>query len=73
MNLLIAACRLVCYRWILCQLLSARTMLHVRFKLLLLMTAHLPLLCTAKSHTEAPSSSSGRDKVKPDSCGKGTD
>ncbi|KAH7721527.1 hypothetical protein AAVH_10988 [Aphelenchoides avenae] len=45
-------------------------MLRVRLKFLLLITAHLPLMCAELSQTEETSSVSARDKGKPDSCGK---
>ncbi|KAH7721518.1 hypothetical protein AAVH_10979 [Aphelenchoides avenae] len=44
-------------------------MLRVRLKLLLLFTAHLPLLGAELSQTAETPSISARDKGKPDSCG----
>ncbi|KAH7721516.1 hypothetical protein AAVH_10977 [Aphelenchoides avenae] len=42
----------------------------LRVRVLLLITAHLLLLCAEPSHDKELSSISGRDEVKPDSCGK---
>lgn len=50
-----------------------RTMLRVRLSVLLLIIAHLSLMCAELSHTEEKSSVSGRDKAKRVSCEKGTD
>ncbi|KAH7696597.1 hypothetical protein AAVH_36331, partial [Aphelenchoides avenae] len=45
-------------------------MLRARLRVLLLITTHLPLLCAKPSHDKELSSISGRDEVKPASCGK---
>ncbi|KAH7697517.1 hypothetical protein AAVH_35400, partial [Aphelenchoides avenae] len=45
-------------------------MLRVRLNLLLLITAHPPLVCAEQSQTEETSSMSARLKGNPDSCGK---
>lgn len=48
-------------------------MTRVRLRVLLLITANLPLLYAELSRNEEPSAISGRDKAKSAFCDKGTD